>query len=719
MIGQLPVVLGLVMPVYEIPEDDLIGEVLVPAMRVSDDVRIAAGFFSSQCLAQIAPGLADFLRRDSGTLQLLVSPAVEAADLDAMERGVRSPEQVIEDAVERLLKDASLSEHALVHHTLDCLAYLVASGRLTVRFALMKFGMYHKKQWLMRSGADWLAVHGSGNATGRGLLVNGEQMTIDRPWRDGQTATDRVAKLLAGWDRQWNNESPHVLSVELNDGLRLAGRQRSSTQAPTMDDFWRAWHADHARGLEPPLPPGVSVAQPRLLVIPDGVEWRRGRYAHQAEAVEAFSVNGSRGILSIATGGGKTQTALIAATHEQDRHQAPMVVLVVVPSAPLVRQWAETVRRFGIEPLLPGDTSVPKRQVRIEEIKAGLATQGAYTAVIVCTQRLFSTDESFRGFIEGLPKSVLAMIIGDEVHNLGSKSFLANQPMRFDVRLGLSATPVRQYDPEGTDALINYFGPELFEFTLKDAIRAECLTPYNYHLHEIALSEDEMTEYESLTRQLQRKGFQNADHGQDSELQAQIEHLLRRRRALLEHAEAKIPVLGALLTSSGLSDVSRTLIYTSAKPPVLTNERQIDATNRMLNELGVSFHQFTHAETARRGSGKYLEAFGRGEYQVLTAMQVLDEGIDIPQTDTAYLLASSTVRREWVQRRGRILRRSEGKSIANLHDFLVVPPRLGSKEARSLLVGELTRAREFASAADNEYDSDGPRVVIGKHERML
>ncbi|MEU3560469.1 DEAD/DEAH box helicase family protein [Kitasatospora sp. NPDC006786] len=719
MTGRLPAALERVLPVYEIPDDDLIGEVLVPAMKVSDDVRVAAGFFSSQCLAQIAPGLADYLRRDSGQLQLLISPAVEAADLAAMERGTTSPEQVVKAAIERLFDEASLSEHALVHHTVDCLAYLVASGRLTVRFALMRRGMYHKKQWLMRSGPDWVAVHGSGNATARGLLVNGEQMTVDRPWRDGQTAADRVAKLLAGWERQWNNESPHVLSVELKDGLGLAGGRSSGAEAPTIDDFWRAWHTDHARGLEPPLPPSVTIAQPRLLTIPDNVEWRDGRYGHQASAVNAFTINGSRGIVAIATGGGKTQTALIAATQEQDRHKGPMVVLVIVPSAPLVRQWAEAVRGFGAEPFVPSDASGSKRQVRLEEIKAGLATQGSYTSVIVCTQKLFSTDESFRTFIEGLPKSTLAMIIGDEVHNLGSKSFLANRPTRFDVRLGLSATPSRQYDPDGTEQLTEYFGPEVFEFTLKDAIRAGCLTPYNYHLHEISLSDAEMEEYENLTRQLQRKGFQKADNGQDSDLQAQIEHLLRRRRALLEHAEAKIPALAKLLIHDNPRQISRTLIYASAKPPVLTSERQIDMANHMLNELGISFHQFTHAETSRRGSGRYLEAFGRGDYQVLTAMQVLDEGIDIPQTDTAYLLASSTVRREWVQRRGRILRRSEGKEIANLHDFFVVPPRAGSKEGRALMTGELTRAREFASAADNEYDSDGPRVAIDNYERML
>ena len=717
--NRLAAALRHALPIYEIPEDDLVGEVLIPAIKASDDIRIAAGFFSSQCLAQIAPGLADFLRRDSGSLHLLISPAVDATDLAAMERGIRSPEQVIEAALDRLLEEAALSEHALVHHTLDCLSYLIATGRLRIRFALMKSGMYHKKQWLIRDDSEWAAIHGSGNATARGLLVNGEQMTVDRPWRDGPVASERVAKLLSGWEKQWNNESPYVLAVELNDGLRLAGRPRDTAQIPTVDDFWQAWHADHARGLEPQLPPGVDIVQPRLLSIPAGIDWRSGSYAHQAAAVESFSVNGSRGILAIATGGGKTQTSLISAVQEQDRHKGPMLVVVIVPSAPLVRQWSETVQRFGVEPFLPSGSSGPKREARLEEIQAGLSTQKSYTSVIVCTQKLFTTDAYFRNFLEALPSSVLAMLIGDEVHNLGSQSFLAQKPERFNVRLGLSATPSRQYDPEGTESLFSYFGPELFEFTLKDAIRAGCLTPYNYHLHEISLSEDEMAEYENLTDQLRRKGFQQADDVKDSGLQTQIEHILRRRRALLEHAEAKIPALRDLLIRYGPREVSKTLIYNSAKPPVLTPERQINVTNQMLNELRISFHQFTHEETSKTGAAKYLEAFGRGEYQVLTAMQVLDEGIDIPQTDTAYLLASSTVRREWVQRRGRILRRAEGKEIANLHDFLVLPPTPGTKEGRTLLLGELMRAREFANAADNEYDSDGPRVIIDGHERML
>ncbi|WP_212827442.1 DEAD/DEAH box helicase family protein [Catellatospora sp. TT07R-123] len=704
---------------YEIPEDDLVGEVLVPAMAASEEVRIGAGFFTSHCFAQIAPGLASFLRSSDSALHLLISPAIDAADRDAMERGLKTAEVVIQEAADKLLEDAHLSDRALVHHTLDCLAYLVASRRLRVRFALMKVGQYHKKQWLLRSGDDWAVVHGSGNATTRGLLVNGEQMTVDRAWSDGPVAKARVEKLIAGWDRDWHNRSAHLLTIELAEGLRLTAGVSGAPQMPTVDDFWRAWHADHVRGLEPPLPPGLEVAAPRLLAIPEGVEWRTGRFAHQGLAVDSFREAGSRGILAIATGGGKTQTAMITAVLEQDRHRGPMFVLIIVPGAPLMRQWAEVVSIFGVDPFLPSELASAKRQARLQEIRAGFAGDVQRTVVAVCTQKLFVGDATFREFIEQLPERVLTMLVGDEVHNLGSRGFLERQPDRFEVRLGLSATPQRQYDPTGSTTLFEFFGDQVFEFGIQDAIRAGCLTPYNYYLHEVPLAEHEMAAYVDLTRQLQRKGFLRADDGQESGVDAQVEHLLRKRRAILEHAEAKLPKLRSLLAGTGARNISRTLIYASAKPSTLGGGRQIDDVNAMLRSLSVRFHEFTSEETSQRGSQRYLEAFGNGDYQVLTAMKVLDEGIDIPQTDTAYLLASSTVRREWVQRRGRILRRAAGKDLAHLHDFFVVPPEPGTREGRSLLLGELARVREFAGTADNEYDPDGPRVLINNLERML
>lgn len=197
-----------------------------------------------------------------------------------------------------------------------------------------------------------------------------------------------------------------------------------------------------------------------------------------------------------------------------------------------------------------------------------------------------------------------------------------------------------------------------------------------------------------------------------------VEGLLRQRRAVLEQAGGKIAALASFLRAAGPASVRRTLIYASAKGSVLESVRQIEQVNALLADLGIVSHQFTNAETSRADADQILESFGVGDYQVLTAMKVLDEGIDIPQTDTAFLLASTTVRREWVQRRGRILRRAPGKERATVHDFLVVPPDLESGVARSLLKGELARAEEFAGLAENEWDADGPRGLISQYEAV-
>lgn len=714
MLGLLDSLTG-ALPVYEIPDDDLVGEVLIPAMGAAEEVRIGAGFFSSHCLAQIAPGLAPFIDDNHGVLRVLLSPDISEDDRDAIDRGVRSPQQVMEETVARLFEDARLSPSAVVRHTIDCLAYLVASKRLDLRFVLMRQGMYHKKQWLFREGRTWLAVHGSGNATTRGLLVNGEQMTIDRPWMDGPSSTARVARLVAQWERQWRDKHPHSITLRAEQGLRFAGRYGSSERVPTLLDFWASWRADHAAGLEPALPQSAS-RTPHILATPPGLEWQTGTFRHQAEAVDSYLRANGRGVVAIATGGGKTCAALIAATELQGRHAGPMLIVVLVPTRPLMLQWAEEVAAFGVHPFLPSQCEPTERRAHIEEIRAALSTGGPRTELVIVTNSLFGQDRSIRDLVDGMGAEVETMIIGDEMHNLGVPTFLHDLPQRFDRRLGLSATPIRQYDPDGTDRLFDFFGPQVFEFSLGDAIRAGCLTPYLYFLHEVQLTVQEMDKYSELTEELYAAGFHVDDEGQTIIPNDKVARLLRDRRAILEQAEGKMAVLRSLLEGQGPAGIRRTLIYTSAKRPVVATRRQIEHVNELFSDLGVISHQFTNAETSRADADRMLEQFGYGDYQVLTAMKVLDEGIDIPQTDTAYLLASSTVRREWVQRRGRILRRAEGKQCATIHDFLVVPPDPRSPEGRSVLRGELRRAEEFAGLAENEWSNDGPRVILSRYE---
>lgn len=706
-----------VLPVYDVPADDLVGEVLIPGMSAAREVRIGSGFFNSEALAQIAPGLAAFITHGDQPLRLLISPDISDEDLHAIERGTREPQSVVEQATTRLLDGAALSPSAVVAHTLECLSYLLASGRLELRVVLMKRGIFHKKIWLLHGDA-WCAVHGSSNVTKPGLLVNGEQMTVDRPWMDGPSSQRRVELLLEQWNKHWENRYPNALTLQVPDALRFALRHNDA--APTIEDFWTAWKLDFAQGLAPQLPIGYQGPSPlHLLHIPSGMNWQTGKYKHQGTAVRAYLDADGCGTIEMATGGGKTKTSLIAAAELQNQQLGAMLVVILVPSKPLMLQWADDVRDFGVEPTLPSRLTGHRRATRYEEILAALSGSNPRTEVLVVTNSLFASDQTLRALIDGLDANVRTMLIGDEMHNLGVPTFLNQLPERFDYRLGLSATPMRQYDPAGTAALFDFFGPRVSTFDLEQAIESGCLTPYRYHLHPVELTDDEMNKYTELTEQLRSAGFHYTNDDAPAVSNPKIERLLRERRAVLEQASAKIARLRDLLLEIEPRRIRRTLIYTSGKATVLADERQITIVNCVLAELGIISHQYTGAETSRADSRALLDKFAAGDYQVLTAMKVLDEGVDIPQTDTAFILASSTVRREWVQRRGRILRCFPGKESATLHDFLVVPPDLTSTGGRAVLRGELARAEEFAGLAENEWDSGGPRSVIAPYEDAL
>ncbi len=709
--------LSSVLPVYDVPADDLVGDVLVPGMTAAREVRVGSGFFSSEALAQIAPGLAAYIANSDQPLRLLISPEISQADLQAIERGTLDAQQVVEQNTTRLFEGAAFSASAVVAHTLECLSYLIATGRLELRVILMKQGIFHKKMWLLH-GDDWCAVHGSSNVTRSGLLVNGEQMTVDRPWMDGSSAQRRVELLLEQWNKHWENRYPNALTLQLPDALKFVGQHHDAP--PTVDDFWQAWQADFIRGLAPELPPGYRGPGPlHLLRIPAEMDWQTGRYAHQGRAVSCFLEAGAIGTIEMATGGGKTKTSLIAATLLQNQHRGAMLVVILVPSKPLMLQWAEDVREFGVEPVLPSLTTTAARATRYEEIRGALSGGDPRTEVVIVTTKLFASDRGLRTLIDDLPSTVVTLLVGDEMHNLGVPTFLNDLPERFDYRLGLSATPMRQYDPDGTAALFDFFGSSIFSFDLEKAIKAGCLTPYRYHLHPVDLTDEEMDKYAELTEKLRSAGFVYANDDAPAVSNSRIESLLRERRAVLEQAGGKIDRLRDLLRATGPRQVRQTLIYTSAKATVLAAERQIETVNRLLTELGVLSHQYTNAETSKADAQSLLAKFGAGDYQVLTAMKVLDEGVDIPQTDTAYILASSTVRREWIQRRGRVLRSFPGKEIATLHDFLVVPPDVASSSGRAVLRGELARAEEFASLAENEWDNNGPRSVMALYDDAL
>jgi superfamily II DNA or RNA helicase len=700
-------------PMYELPDNNIVEEVFVPALTLADDIAIASGYFSSNALAKIAPGLACAISARA-RFRVLLSPQLSNDDWSAINRGLRAPETVVTEAIGRLLSDGNITPSALEEHSAECLSYLVASSKLEFRFVLMPLGMYHKKLWLISSANSTLAVHGSGNATLGGMFVNGEQMSIDRNWDDGPRAARKVQMLHDQFERDWSGENPDRLTVSAATAVELLLKHAKHDDAPTIVDFWNAWRRDSLSGLEPPLPISVHVA-PSRLVVPDSIEWNHGRYSHQGRAVTAFLANGGRGVLAIATGGGKTKTALISSSEIQNlTPDKPFLVVILVPSDPLVRQWQGEVQQFGIEPIVLGDVPSTVRAGVLAEIEAAFIGSSDATRVVLATRQLFAADERFRSLIDRCAKYGPTMLIADEVHNFGVSSFINDPPEAFNFRLGLSATPIRQYDLEGTNSLFDFFGPQIFEFTLGEAIDAGCLVPYDYFIHRVELTSEEMERYRLLSEELIRAGFRVDDDGRMIINNPKIERLLRRRRAVLEQAENKISALREELLRT---TVRHALIYCSPKELEVAVEKQILLVNRLLSDLGIVSHELTSVETSSGKGPEILHRFAEGRYQALTAMKVLDEGVDVPATEVAYILASTTVEREWVQRRGRVLRTAPGKDHAAVHDFVVIPPS-GDSAGKSVLRSELRRIRAFAELARNRWAVDGPVDEIQSIEQL-
>lgn len=694
-------------PVYIVPRDDLVSEVLIPCLGATHGLSCMFGYFSSNALRDLAPGLAIFLGRSMQRMRLLVSPNLSPEDLEAMRQGVSTPADVIEARLLESYGEACISESALVKHTLECLAYLLADRRLEIKVAFLPHGLFHDKVWFFADDSGAVAAHGSSNMTAAGLTRNHEQIRVEKSWEGADQATV-ISELSEEYEALWDGRRDYAVALDLPVAIEHdLIRKRLPDTRPTYEDFQAAWHRDYLRhivatplGSPPPAPeqPGFS--------IPDGLVWDSGDFVHQGMAVRAWEDAGRRAILEMATGSGKTVTALVAAKLLHDASR-PLLVVIAVPTLPLVEQWAEEVMAFGVRPVVPGRAG--SRRHKFAEIDSALRRLrlGATDVECLVITHDLLTDEEFKTLTAELRHE--SVLIADEVHNLGSAGFISDPPTTFTYRLGLSATPVRQYDDEGTTALVAYFGEIAFSFTLEDAI-GTCLVPYDYYVHVVELTSDELATWLDLTEQIRRVQWKAEDGDSDAETRLQL--LRNRRRLILENAEAKMEALRQTLEASNLRALKYTLIYGTDKGP-----SQLEHINKLLRALGVRFHQLTADETSNpRLAGDILRAFRQGDLQVLTAKRVLDEGINVPEVATAFIVASTTVSRQWVQRRGRVLRKCAaiGKEKATIHDFLVVPPsgEAGDEDIRSLLRGEFDRISEFGRISLNAAAPDGALQVV-------
>ncbi|WP_129793965.1 DEAD/DEAH box helicase family protein [Sphingosinicella sp. CPCC 101087] len=666
---------------YHKPEDDVAEEFYLPAVRACVKYDRAVGFFSSTIFLLAWPSLKEFVAA-GGRMRLICSPILSDGDHEALRDGYSERAEIeagraIAESFNALMATEGLAKPAVV------LASLIAAGVIDCKIAWVgkEAGgrpkrLFHDKVGILEDRfGDRVAFKGSMNETWPGLARDGNLESVDvfASWRD-EGEELRVIDEAEYFERVWDDRWPEITVRALPDTARSA--IVSASDAGRWPDFVdeiclelehaARWSAEAGRS-------GGRTPRP-----------------HQVAALDGWEARGRRGILKHATGSGKTFTALCAINDGLARREIPMIL---VPSDLLMKQWNEELRTTfdgtGLQLMLCGGGHGRWRD------GARLRTwsrpgDGASRAILATIQT--ASSDQFRGLIVGGDH---LFMVADEVHRLGATSASQLLTLETGARLGLSATPERAGDPDGTAMLMGYFGgivPPPFE--LQDAIKAKALTPYAYNVHTVALEDDERAEWIKATDDFRRLYARSMAGGGDATdgLSARLKLLLIRRARIVKGARAKVALAGQVLAGAYRRG-QRWIVYCD-------DQNQLADVKRSISEAGVDdVYEYHSAMPGDRS--RTLEVFGeRGG--VVVSIRCLDEGVDIPAVTHALILASSKNPREFIQRRGRVLRRFPGKALAHLHDVVVVP-EANDEDAMggSILKGELARAIEFGSHAVN------------------
>jgi len=680
---------------YHKPEDDIAREFYLPGLAHATSYDRAVGFFSSAVYVLAWPSLREFVA-NQGKIRLICSPVLSESDSDALYEGysIRSEAEQSERLVaelRRLLRASNTVKPTRV------LATLVAMGVIDFRIAWItpkasgrSPRLFHDKLGIFRDVAnDVVVFKGSMNETWAGLSLDGNLESVDvyLSWASDRER-ERVNDEVGYFERLWDGTYPGVDVKALPEVAQneLIGAADPEHWEELVDEICVELNKENRWALTDPNDSRVV-------------------YPHQASALDAWEGQGRRGILKHATGSGKTFTALCAIDDSISRGE---VTLVVVPSELLLKQWLVELRHAfsGLDAriLVCGGGHSKWRTQQLLRSWTRSSLPGGPRIVLATVQSAAS-----RAFRNLCSDGEHLFLVADEVHRLGAQDAQNILSLKTGPRLGLSATPERAGDPGGTQVVFEYFnGIVPPPFTLDDAIAAGALTPYTYHIHRISLTEEEQEEWSKLSLEIRMLYARSLGaKTDDGNFQERLKKKLIRRARIVKAAAAKVPAAVRVL-SEHYKKGSRWIVYCD-------DQKQLtDVIAAVRQEFSREVREYHSAMLSDRMNTLALFDQVGG---IVVSIRCLDEGVDIPSVDSALILASSRNPREYIQRRGRVLRKFEGKSVASIHDVLVTPRfDVDEPHETAIIEGEIVRAIEFGKSALNpSCISDLERLAI-EHE---
>lgn len=681
------------------------------------------GYFSSSAINVLSLGFAQFISK-GGTVRMVTNHVLSPRDKDAIIEGHQTPVTDYEFSHRDYLRiKNALDDYGT--HFFRCLAWLIASRKVQILIVKPKGtrGIAHYKSGVFydKEGRA-VKFKSSCNFTAFGLLENLEELEIKKSWT-GKPEKAAVEEYEKYFEEIWQHQASFIEYLSVYD-----------IESAIVQDFGNRTIEELIVDEEKLLRQKKKIlsnykVQAVIAAQEEAISQLTTSFAkepsfpyskprgYQSEAYKNWVKNGKKGIFAMATGTGKTLTALNCVLNEY-RESGSYRGIIVVPTLELVSQWEEEIRGFNFRNIVSVSSQNRNWRNDLRRLASLSATDNSYSFFIITTYKSF-THSRFQRALFSLPSDTL--FIADEAHNLassGTSSHLEDFPLQ--KRIGLSATPERVYDPEGTSLLEKFFSdtrPYVFEYSMKEALEKGFLCNYCYYPILVELSPEEIQKYTEISLQLASLFDREDRVSQDA-----LKRKLLLRKQIIHKASNKLDAFDKLIKKLGQGNkLKHTLVYApEGYYDVLSEESEsLSALNeeeykiceiyasRIRSLMPSTRVALFNAETKKRAF--ILEEFADSAIDVLVSMKCLDEGVDVPRTEQAIFCASTGNPRQFIQRRGRILRPHADKHLATIYDMVVVPSVtnvIGNYNTEKRLIeNELKRVYEFASLAVNQFEA--------------
>lgn len=700
------------------------------------------GFFSSSAINVLADGFASFLY-NGGKMRLIVNDILTEQDKNAIANGkLGTPIPFFDiNDIERMKK--TLSERDT--HFFNCLAWLIRNNRLDIRIVVPKegIGISHTKTGVFRDGINSVGFDGSCNFSRSALIDNIESLTASCDW-DSSTATATIDEIKNEFELVFTGKDENVVFVSAdNVRTNIIEGFKDKELKDLLEKEYEFIQQDIAnKSLPKTVIRALEKAKNKVEVEIERIKregeditpidfgnphfpYETGPREYQKQAFENWKANGQKGLFAMATGTGKTITSLNCLLEIYNK-LGYYKAIILVPTITLVEQWEIECKKFNFSNIIKVCSKYNSWKSDVANLRLLEMTRmdNELSYIIISTYASFVRTDVFMELNLFPPQKLL--LIADEAHNMGGGLMASRlSDIKYLRRIGLSATPERQFDEIGNRKLMDFFGcgdKYTFEYSMAEAIEKGALCRYYYYPHIIKLTENEMDDYVSLSKKIVKMiGFQ------DTVSQECLKRLLLKRKRIIHKAVNKLKIFRQIVQQriEEKGSLKYTLVYVPEgnrpdnyeadmfnQSDTITSdpdsEHLINDFTRIVRAMDshIIVRQFTSESTDR---DVMLKGFAEGSIDVLTSMKCLDEGVDVPRSELAIFCASTGNPRQFIQRRGRVLRTHKDKRFAIIHDLIVIPDNVFDEDCysfeRNLVESELKRVRDFALLSENLNDT--------------